>query len=148
MVWLQVSPCKRNSGAGRPLYRKRVRYALPVLQQGATVILACRTLEGGQQARDEILQDPRNHGHVGNAAKRLIPLKLDLEDFPSIKQFVSDFHTLRLPLHLLVNNAGVHLKPYARASLGFERTMACNYFSPFWLTQLLLEDLKASAPSR
>jgi hypothetical protein len=71
-----------------------------------------------------------------------------LEDFPSIKQFVQDFHSLGLPLHLLVNNAGVHLKPYARASLGFERTMAVNYFSPFWLTQLLMEDLKASAPSR
>lgn len=110
--------------------------------------MASRTLERGQAAKTEILQDSSNYGRVGEPHKRLIPLQLDLEDFPSIKQFVQDFHSLGLPLHLLVNNAGVHLKPYARASLGFERTMAVNYFSPFWLTQLLIDDLKASAPSR
>jgi NAD(P)-dependent dehydrogenase (short-subunit alcohol dehydrogenase family) len=31
---------------------------------------------------------------------------------------------------------------------GFERTIASNYFGAFWLTQLLLEDLKANAPAR
>eukprot|EP00879_Flechtneria_rotunda_P008070 GHRR01008454.1.p1 GENE.GHRR01008454.1~~GHRR01008454.1.p1 ORF type:complete len:118 (-),score=22.29 GHRR01008454.1:1428-1781(-) len=85
---------------------------------------------------------------TGEAHQRLIPLHLDLEDFNSIKQFVSDFHALNLPLHLLVNNAGIHLKPFKRVSLDFERTMAVDYFGPFWLTQMLLPDLKANAPSR
>eukprot|EP00879_Flechtneria_rotunda_P001180 GHRR01001327.1.p1 GENE.GHRR01001327.1~~GHRR01001327.1.p1 ORF type:complete len:457 (+),score=134.36 GHRR01001327.1:109-1479(+) len=119
-----------------------------LLQQGATVIMACRSLEKAHTSKAEILQDRCNHGPVGNAAQRLIPLHLDLEDFNSIKQFVSDFHALNLPLHLLVNNAGVHIVPYKRVSLGFERNMASNYFSPFWLTQQLLPDLQASAPSR
>lgn len=118
------------------------------LQQGATVVMACRSLEHAQTAREDILRDTQNYGPIPDATKRLIPLHLDLEDFPSVQQFVSDFHALNLPLHVLVNNAGVHLKPHKRVSLGFERTQACNYFAPFWLTQMLLDDLKASAPSR
>lgn len=110
--------------------------------------MACRSMEAAHMAREDILRDNRNHGPIGDAARRLICLHLDLEDFPSVQQFVADFHSLNLPLHLLVNNAGVHLKPHQRVSLGFERTQACNYFAPFWLTQLLLDDLKTSAPSR
>jgi len=55
---------------------------------------------------------------------------------------------LRSGLHVLVNNAGIHLKPYKRVSCGFERTMASNYFGHWWLTHLLLNDLKQSAPAR
>jgi NAD(P)-dependent dehydrogenase (short-subunit alcohol dehydrogenase family) len=35
-----------------------------------------------------------------------------------------------------------------QVSCGFERTIASNFFGHFWLTQLLLDDLKAAAPSR
>ena len=51
-------------------------------------------------------------------------------------------------LHLLVNNAGVHLKPYARVSCDVERVMASNYLGHWWLTHLLLDDLRRSAPAR
>eukprot|EP00775_Hariotina_reticulata_P007962 gene7963-8160_t len=120
-----------------------------LLQQGATVVMACRSLEHAQMSREDILCDARNAGPLGRAAERLIPLHLDLEDFASIPQFVADFHALNLPgLHVLVNNAGIHLKPYKRVSCGFERTMASNYFGHWWLTHLLLNDLKQSAPAR
>jgi hypothetical protein len=35
-----------------------------------------------------------------------------------------------------------------QVSCGFNRVVASNFFGHFWLTQLLLDDLKAAAPSR
>ena len=52
-----------------------------------------------------------------------------------------------LPLHLLINNAGV---AGARGSTrsGFELAFGVNHVGHFLLTQLLLERIKASAPAR
>ena len=51
-------------------------------------------------------------------------------------------------LDLLVNNAGL-MSPKCRFSFdGFELTFAVNHLAPFLLTNLLLERLKASGPSR
>ncbi|KAF6266590.1 NAD(P)-binding protein [Scenedesmus sp. NREL 46B-D3] len=119
-----------------------------LLQQGATVIMACRSMQAAATARQDILADARNAGPVPDAAGRLIPLQVDFEDFDTIPKFVEAFHATGLPLHLLVNNAGIHLKPYKKVSCGFERTIASNFFGHFWLTQLLLDDLKAAAPAR
>uniref|UniRef100_A0A383VFY4 Uncharacterized protein n=1 Tax=Tetradesmus obliquus TaxID=3088 RepID=A0A383VFY4_TETOB len=119
-----------------------------LLQQGATVIMACRSMQAAATAREDILADPRNAGPVPDPAGRLIPLHVDFEDFETIPTFVEAFHATGLPLHVLVNNAGVHLKPHKKVSCGFERTIASNFFGHFWLTQLLLDDLKAAAPSR
>eukprot|EP00882_Tetradesmus_deserticola_P000889 GHRQ01000963.1.p1 GENE.GHRQ01000963.1~~GHRQ01000963.1.p1 ORF type:complete len:445 (+),score=210.22 GHRQ01000963.1:166-1500(+) len=119
-----------------------------LLQQGATVVMACRSMQAAATARQEILADARNAGPVPDAAGRLILLHVDFEDFATIPKFVEDFHATGLPLHLLVNNAGIHLKPHKKVSCGFERTIASNFFGHFWLTQLLLDDLKAAAPSR
>eukprot|EP00879_Flechtneria_rotunda_P014905 GHRR01015573.1.p1 GENE.GHRR01015573.1~~GHRR01015573.1.p1 ORF type:complete len:335 (+),score=75.55 GHRR01015573.1:764-1768(+) len=111
--------------------------------------MACRSMDKAKSACEDILRDPRNAGPLGNAAKRLIPMHLDLEDFATIKDFVQDFRALQLNgLHLLVNNAGAHLPFHKQVDCGFNRVIASNYFGHFWLTQLLLEDLKASAPSR
>ena len=79
---------------------------------------------------------------------RVIPMYLDLDDFASIKRFANDFKAKGLPLHILVNNAGIHLFPPGMASHGFERTMASDYFGHVYLTELLLGNLKESAPSR
>jgi retinol dehydrogenase 14 len=51
-------------------------------------------------------------------------------------------------LDLLINNAGL-LSPHFRLSQdGYELTFAVNHLAPFLLTNLLLDRLKASAPSR
>jgi NAD(P)-dependent dehydrogenase (short-subunit alcohol dehydrogenase family) len=76
--------------------------------------MACRSLEHAATAREDILADPRNAGPVPDPAGRLIPMQVDFEDFETIPKFVEAFHATGLPLHVLVNNAGVHLKPHKK----------------------------------
>lgn len=51
-------------------------------------------------------------------------------------------------LHILINNAGIVGSPYTKTSDGLEVHMATNHFGHFLLTNLLLDTLKFSAPSR
>jgi NAD(P)-dependent dehydrogenase (short-subunit alcohol dehydrogenase family) len=51
-------------------------------------------------------------------------------------------------LNLLVNNAGLMSSHYRLSADGFELTFAVNHLAPFLLTNLLLDRLKGSAPSR
>lgn len=53
-----------------------------------------------------------------------------------------------MPLLVLVSHPYCPLQPHKHVDCGFERTIAANYFGHFYLTQLLLDDLKAGAPSR
>lgn len=76
--------------------------------------MACRSMQAAATAREDILADPRNAGPVPDPASRLIPLHVDFEDFETIPKFVEAFHATGLPLHVLVNNAGVHLKPHKK----------------------------------
>jgi NAD(P)-dependent dehydrogenase (short-subunit alcohol dehydrogenase family) len=51
-------------------------------------------------------------------------------------------------LDVLVNNAGLIVPRYQQSEDGFELTIAVNHLAPFLLTNLLLDRLRASAPSR
>ena len=46
----------------------------------------------------------------------------------SIVAFASEFKRRGLPLHVLVENAGVFLVPHDRTQEGFETTVGTNYF--------------------
>lgn len=49
---------------------------------------------------------------------------------------------------MLVNNAGIYQCPYTKTEDGFEMQLGVNHLGHFLLTHLLLDTLKASAPSR
>jgi retinol dehydrogenase 12 len=73
-------------------------------------------------------------------------LPLDLESLASARRCAELFLARGLPLHLLVNNAG--LSDSGLTGDGFERQFQVNYLGHFLLTVLLLDRLRASAPAR
>jgi len=123
-----------NTGIGKETARVLVR-------MGAHVIMACRDIEKAKVALSDINEDTGTEDKI-----TLLPL--DLGSFQSIRNFVDEFHALKLPLHILINNAGVMATPEKRTEDGIEYQIGINHFGHFLLTNLLLEDLKNNAPAR
>jgi retinol dehydrogenase 12 len=107
--------------------------------QGAHVFIACRSAASGQAAVDSI------KAAVAGAQVEL--LSLDLGDFDSIRQCADTFLARGLPLHLLINNAGL-AGGKGKTTSGFELAFGTNHVGHFLFTQLLLEQIKTSAPAR
>jgi NAD(P)-dependent dehydrogenase (short-subunit alcohol dehydrogenase family) len=82
---------------------------------------------------------------AGRPSGKVEAMHLDLTSFRSITDFASAFKAKKLPLHTLVNNAGVFLVPHDRTQEGFETTVGTNYFGHFLLTHLLLDNIKDTA---
>ena len=74
-------------------------------------------------------------------------LTLDLGDFASIHRCAAEFLARDLPLHLLINNAGLAGQRGITVS-GFELAFGVNHLGHFLLTNLLLDRMRESAPAR
>ncbi len=99
----------------------------------------------------------RSEGRLRSAASDLGPpvagatvesVVCDLESFDSVRQAAATIAAGHPALHVLVNNAGVWLAERRETVDGLEATLQVNYLSHFLLTHLLLDNLKAGAPSR
>jgi NAD(P)-dependent dehydrogenase (short-subunit alcohol dehydrogenase family) len=121
-----------NTGIGRVTARELAR-------AGWRVFLACRSPARTRPVLDEI------EAAVPGAQAEW--LALDLADLVSVRACAQDFLARGLPLHLLVNNAGLAGAGGATAQ-GFERAFGTNHLGHFLLTQLLLPRLCDSAPAR
>ena len=125
-----------NSGIGKAA-------AIQLAKLGATVVLACRSLERGAQALDEVRQ-------AANSSK-VEMMQMDLSSQASIREFVDAFKQRYEYLHVLIHNAAnfdhTQKKPVLTPD-GLETVFATNHLGPFLMTYLLLEVLKESTPSR
>ncbi len=108
--------------------------------RGAEVVIVCRNREKGESARKEIL------ARAGGAS--VVPLSCDLSSQRQIRALASEFNRRFQKLHLLVNNAGVVPRTRTLTEDGLETQFAVNHLAYFLLTNLLLDGLKAGAPSR
>ncbi|KAK0444275.1 NAD-P-binding protein [Desarmillaria tabescens] len=105
-------------------------------ENGASkVILACRNEVKGRAAALRL----------GSAVEYR---HLDLASFSSVREFVRDFKSNGMPLHLLVNNAGMHSVRKQTTEDGLDLLMQVNHISPFLLTLLLLPIMEVSSLSR
>jgi retinol dehydrogenase 12 len=111
--------------------------------QGYHLFIACRNQERALPALESI----RAAGAQAKVEVKVEALALDLGDFQSIRDCAAAFLARNLPLHLLVNNAGLAGTRGFTAS-GFELAFGVNHLGHFLLTTLLLDRLKASAPAR
>jgi NAD(P)-dependent dehydrogenase (short-subunit alcohol dehydrogenase family) len=114
--------------------------ALRLAQAGFTLFLAGRSAQRTQAVIDEI------HATTKTSNKAFF-LPLQLDDLNSVRECAALFLARQLPLHLLVNNAGL-AGDKGQTRQGFEMAFGVNHLGHFLLTQLLLDTLKASAPSR
>ncbi|HEX7479606.1 MAG TPA: SDR family NAD(P)-dependent oxidoreductase, partial [Polyangiales bacterium] len=121
-----------NTGIGLVTARELAR-------QGAHVFIACRSAERARPALAAIAADS------GSSEVEL--LSLDLSDLASVRQCARSFLERGLPLHLLINNAGLAGTRGATKS-GFELAFGVNHVGHFLLTELLLERIRSSAPAR
>jgi len=124
-----------NSGIGFATTRK-------LTAKGFHVIMAARNQQTAAQAIVRI--------KAGQPNASVESILLDLASFASIRQCAAAFKAKGYPLHVLINNAGGSVKgkqPTFTAD-GFEMTFGTNHLGHFLLTNLLLDDLKRSAPAR
>lgn len=76
-------------------------------------------------------------------------MELDLGRFSSCRAFAQAFKAKGIPLHYLINNAGIMaLKEKTFTEDGFEAQFATNHLGHFIVTILLAPVLVSSAPSR
>ena len=120
-----------NTGIGKATAQELAR-------RRAHVFLACRSEAKALPVVEEIRRA------TGNQEVEFLPL--DLADLESVRAGAAAFLARKLPLHCLVNNAGLAGK--GRTKDGFEITFGTNHLGHFLFTLLLLDVLKASAPSR
>ena len=72
----------------------------------------------------------------------------DLASKADIRRAAAEILARHPRIDVLINNAGVYLTTRQLTSDWIETTWAVNHLAPFLLTNLLLEQLKASAPAR
>jgi NAD(P)-dependent dehydrogenase (short-subunit alcohol dehydrogenase family) len=120
-----------NSGSGFATTKQ-------LAKQGAQVVGACRRVNAGNEAFAEL----------DNLRGTIEVMELDLASLASVRRFADAFLAKYDRLDGLVNNAGVMMSPESRTEDGFETQFGINYLGHFLLTELLLDTLQASTPSR
>jgi len=122
-----------TSGIGRAT-------AMGLANMGASVVMVGRDRGRGEDALAEIKEKS------GNASVDL--MLADLSSQEEIRRLADEFKEAYPRLDVLINNAGVIRSERITTQDGLETTFAVNHLAYSLLTKLLLDVLKASAPSR
>lgn len=122
-----------NSGIGKAT-------ATGLAHMGATVVMVSRTEKRGTKAQRDVVKQ------TGNESVDLIVA--DLSTTAGIHGLADAFRARRNRLDVLINNAAVLTSSRRLTPEGFEMQFFVNHLAYFLLTGLLLDTLRASAPSR
>jgi NAD(P)-dependent dehydrogenase (short-subunit alcohol dehydrogenase family) len=111
--------------------------AAELARMGASVVLTARSPEKGEAAASEV---KRRSGSMDVEV-----LYGDLASLAEVREIAKNFLATHDALHVLVNNAGAMHMTRQETRDGFELTLGVNHLAHFYLTNLLLDTLKASA---
>ena len=114
-----------NSGMGMATTRA-------MLDEGATVIMLCRSERRGKDAFNALLKD-------GYSEKKIRLILCDLGDYSSIRSFVKQVKDNYDRLDVLVNNAGFISLDRQETREGLERQFGVNHIGHFLLTTELVD---------
>ncbi|MFL2816276.1 MAG: SDR family oxidoreductase [Alphaproteobacteria bacterium] len=113
--------------------------AISLAEKGANIFFIARNKIKAKNLIKEIF-NKTNKESVGIIA--------DLSSLKEIKKASEEFKSFNKPLHILLNNAGLINNSRKETIDGFESTFAINHLAYFYLTYLLLDNLKDETPSR
>lgn len=114
--------------------------AKELANRGARVIMACRNTELCESVRSSIVQETCNlNVHCS---------QLDLASLASVREFADKINSSERRVDVLINNAGLLRTSRDVTTDGLEIHLAVNYLGHFLLTNLLLDKLIESSPSR
>uniref|UniRef100_A0A1J3E3M4 Dehydrogenase/reductase SDR family member 12 n=1 Tax=Noccaea caerulescens TaxID=107243 RepID=A0A1J3E3M4_NOCCA len=106
--------------------------------RGATVYMVCRNKERGQEALSKIQTSTGNQNVYLEVC--------DLSSVNEIKSFASSFASKDVPVHVLVNNAGLLENKRTTTPEGFELSFAVNVLGTYSMTELMLPLLEKASP--
>ena len=113
--------------------------AIDLAKKGANIFFIARNNLKAQNLSDKI------EFISGKRPKFFIA---DLASLKNIKESALEFISLDIPLHVLLNNAGLINNNRKETVEGIEEVFSINHLAYFYLTHLLLEKLKEGTPSR
>jgi NAD(P)-dependent dehydrogenase (short-subunit alcohol dehydrogenase family) len=122
-----------NSGLGYVTSRE-------LASHGAHVILAVRSEVKGKEALQQL--------RAGQPDAKLELRHLDLSDLDSVKAFANGIIADRVPVDVLINNAGIMMPPRSLTKQGFELQFGTNHLGHFALTGMLLKVLASGRDAR
>ncbi|XP_074280325.1 uncharacterized protein LOC141605450 [Silene latifolia] len=120
-----------NSGIG-------LSTAEGLASRGASVYMVCRSKERGEAALSKIQSATGNQN---------VYLEIcDLSSVNEIKTLAAKFSSKGIPVHVLVNNAGIMEDKRTLTPDGFEMNFAVNVLGTYTITQSMLPLLEKAAP--
>ena len=113
--------------------------AIDLAKKGANIFFIARNNLKAQNLSDkiELISGKRPKFFIANLAS-----------LKNIKESALEFISLDIPLHVLLNNAGLINNNRKETVDGFEEVFSINHLAYFYLTHLLLDKLKEGTPSR
>ena len=125
-----------NSGIGKAA-------SIQLAKLGAHVVMMCRSKERGEQAMLDV--------KAASNSDKVELILVDMSSQESVRNAVKEFLGGHLRLDVIIHNAANfdhrQTKPVITAD-GIENVFATNHVNIFLMTELLMDTLKKSAPSR
>ena len=114
--------------------------ATALAAQGAELVITGRN----QQKTEDTVRQIKSE--TGNESVQY--LLADFSDLQHVRELAAAFKERCSRLDVLVNNAGAYFNSRIETPYGVEMTFLVNHLAPFLLTNLLLDTLQASKPTR